>query len=71
MYALGWVLSFVVGGLTYYVACLAFPVAGDDSKHGFEELAEYFDEHGYAEEEKVEQVIKRTDSQDDDVKETV
>lgn len=72
MYALGWALSFVVGGLAYYIACLVFPVAGDDSKHSFEELATYYDENDFSEEEeKVQQVIKRTDSQDDDVKETV
>lgn len=72
MYALGWALSFVVGGLVYWILCLIFPVPGDDSKQGFEQSARYYDENDFAEEhEKVPQVIKRMDSQDEDVKETV
>jgi nucleobase:cation symporter-1, NCS1 family len=30
MYALGWVLSFVMGCLSYWVICLVFKVPGDD-----------------------------------------
>lgn len=74
MFALGWTLSFLIGGLTYYIACLIFPVPGDDSKHGFEQLAQYYDENNFSEEEhneKVTQVIKRADSHDDDSKEMV
>ncbi|KAH8884067.1 allantoin permease [Thozetella sp. PMI_491] len=48
MYTLGWVLSFLVGGLAYLVICLVFRLPGDDGEHGFETVsAEYTDfEHG-------------------------
>lgn len=36
MYELGWVLSFLVGGLAYYVACAVFRVPGDDGADSFE-----------------------------------
>ncbi|TLS30255.1 hypothetical protein PpBr36_03230 [Pyricularia pennisetigena] len=37
LYALGWELSFVVGGLSYAVANWLWPMQGDDSTHGFEQ----------------------------------
>jgi nucleobase:cation symporter-1, NCS1 family len=36
MFALGWVLSFLMGGLTYWVACMIFKIPGDDREHSFE-----------------------------------
>lgn len=36
MYALGWVLSFVMGGVSYLVICLIWKVPGDDASAGFE-----------------------------------
>jgi NCS1 family nucleobase:cation symporter-1 len=36
MYALGWVLSLLMGSLSYYVICLVFPVPGNDREGGFE-----------------------------------
>jgi nucleobase:cation symporter-1, NCS1 family len=36
MYALGWVLSFLMGGLSYFLICLLFKVPGDDGRHPFE-----------------------------------
>ncbi|KAK5944842.1 hypothetical protein PMZ80_002043 [Knufia obscura] len=39
MYSLGWVLSFLMGGLTYWAVCLVSKVPGDDGQHGFEALA--------------------------------
>jgi NCS1 family nucleobase:cation symporter-1 len=36
MYALGWVLSFLMGCLSYYVICLIWKVPGDDGSHPFE-----------------------------------
>lgn len=36
MYALGWVLSFLMGALAYFVICLIFKVPGDDGKYPFE-----------------------------------
>jgi NCS1 family nucleobase:cation symporter-1 len=37
MFTLGWVLSFVVGSVAYWVICMVFKVPGDDAQHGFEE----------------------------------
>lgn len=37
MYSLGWVLSFLMGSLAYYLICLVWSVPGDDGKHGWEE----------------------------------
>ncbi|KAI7913912.1 allantoin permease [Pyricularia oryzae] len=37
LYALGWELSFVVGGLSYAVASWLWPMQGDDNTHGFEQ----------------------------------
>lgn len=36
MYSLGWVLSFIMGGGSYYLACLIWPVQGGDGKLAFE-----------------------------------
>lgn len=36
MFALGWVLSFLMGGLSYWVACMIFKLPGDDRHHSFE-----------------------------------
>jgi NCS1 family nucleobase:cation symporter-1 len=36
MYALGWVLSFVMGCLSYWVICLVFKVPGDDGRYPWE-----------------------------------
>ena len=36
MYSLGWVLSFIMGGGSYYLACLVWPVPGGDGKLAFE-----------------------------------
>lgn len=36
MYALGWVLSFVMGGVSYFLICLVRKVPGDDGDSGFE-----------------------------------
>jgi NCS1 family nucleobase:cation symporter-1 len=36
IYALGWELSFLVGGITYYVLGLVWPVPGDEREMGFE-----------------------------------
>lgn len=36
LYALGWVLSFLMGGLAYWAACTIFKVPGDDGIHAFE-----------------------------------
>ena len=36
MFSLGWVLSFLMGGVSYYIACLIFKVPGDDGQHSFE-----------------------------------
>lgn len=58
MYALGWALSLVVGGLSYWIACLIFPVPGDDKQHGFEELAQYYDDHPLEELDQVEEIGK-------------
>jgi hypothetical protein len=56
IYSLGWALSFVIGGLTYWIACLIFPVQGDDRQHAFEELSAYYDEHDLDDLDQVEQV---------------
>ncbi|KAI1335660.1 allantoin permease [Xylariaceae sp. FL0016] len=37
MYALGWELSFAVGGLAYLVLGSIWPLPGDDRSHGFEQ----------------------------------
>lgn len=37
MFALGWALSFAVGGISYWVICLIFKVPGDDGDCQFEE----------------------------------
>ncbi|KAI6366348.1 hypothetical protein MCOR25_005163 [Pyricularia grisea] len=37
LYALGWELSFVIGGLSYAVASWLWPMQGDDNTHGFEQ----------------------------------
>ncbi|KAK2741787.1 hypothetical protein FQN57_005531 [Myotisia sp. PD_48] len=37
MFALGWVLSFLVGGLSYWLICFVFKVPGDDGSYKFEE----------------------------------
>ncbi|TLD31219.1 hypothetical protein PspLS_02494 [Pyricularia sp. CBS 133598] len=37
LYALGWELSFVIGGLSYAVASWLWPMQGDDKTHGFEQ----------------------------------
>jgi NCS1 family nucleobase:cation symporter-1 len=49
MYALGWVLSFVIGGVAYYVACLIFRVPGADAEKGlrFEQLVSEADQLAY------------------------
>jgi len=36
MYSLGWVLSWIMGSLSYYIICLIFPVPGDDGSYPFE-----------------------------------
>lgn len=36
MYALGWILSFVMGSLSYWVICLVWKVPGDDAAAAFE-----------------------------------
>ncbi|KAK5065128.1 hypothetical protein LTR84_000964 [Exophiala bonariae] len=36
MYSLGWVLSFLMGCLSYYIICLLFKLPGDDGKQSFE-----------------------------------
>lgn len=36
MYSLGWVLSFLMGCLSYYIICLIWKLPGDDGKQGFE-----------------------------------
>ncbi|KAK5086723.1 hypothetical protein LTS08_007137 [Lithohypha guttulata] len=38
MYSLGWVLSFLMGGLSYWLFCVVFKVPGDDGRHSFEAL---------------------------------
>ena len=58
MYALGWALSLVVGGLVYWVMCLIWPVPGDDKDHGYEELARYYDENPLGEVEEIEGISK-------------
>lgn len=58
MYALGWALSLVVGGLVYWVMCLIWPVPGDDKDHGYEELAKYYDENPLGDVDEVEEVTK-------------
>jgi nucleobase:cation symporter-1, NCS1 family len=40
MYSLGWVLSFLVGCLSYYVICVMWKVPGDDGSHPFESAVE-------------------------------
>ncbi|KAF3481926.1 uracil permease [Arthroderma uncinatum] len=37
MFSLGWVLSFLVGGLAYWALCVVFKVPGEDTHYGFEE----------------------------------
>jgi len=39
MYALGWVLSFLMGCLSYYVICLIWKVPGNEPKLPFESRA--------------------------------
>ncbi|CAI6101100.1 unnamed protein product, partial [Clonostachys chloroleuca] len=36
IYSLGWELSFVIGGVAYFVLGLVWPVPGDGASHGFE-----------------------------------
>lgn len=36
MYYLGWILSFLMGGLSYWVICKVFKVPGDDGDFGWE-----------------------------------
>jgi nucleobase:cation symporter-1, NCS1 family len=36
MYDLGWVLSFLMGGLCYYILCMIWKIPGDDAVGGFE-----------------------------------
>lgn len=78
LYALGWALSLVIGGLSYWIACLIFPVPGDDNQHRFEELAGFYDDHPLEDLDQVEEVSKmgavgRISSMEDkvDSKETV
>jgi hypothetical protein len=78
LYALGWALSLVIGGLSYWIACLIFPVPGDDSQHRFEELAQFYDDHPLEDLDQVEEISKmgavgRVSSMEDkvDSKETV
>jgi nucleobase:cation symporter-1, NCS1 family len=40
MYALGWVLSFLMGALAYFVICVVFKMPGDDGSHHFESQVE-------------------------------
>ncbi|KAK2785270.1 hypothetical protein FQN53_007846 [Emmonsiellopsis sp. PD_33] len=40
MFNLGWVLSFLVGGVAYWGICLVWRVPGDDGEGGFEERVE-------------------------------
>jgi NCS1 family nucleobase:cation symporter-1 len=40
MYSLGWVLSFLMGSLSYYVICLIWKVPGNDGSHAFEAQVE-------------------------------
>lgn len=40
MFSLGWVLSFLMGGVSYFIACTIFKVPGDDGKHPFESKVE-------------------------------
>lgn len=67
MFTLGWVLSFLVGGLSYFVLCRIWPVSGqrEDRAKGFETLAleevegqleTFAESHGYTA-EKAEQVV--------------
>ena len=37
MFTLGWVLSFLMGCLSYYILCVVWKVPGDDSSHSYEE----------------------------------
>lgn len=37
MYQLGWVLSFIMGSLSYYLICLIWSVPGDDGRYAWEE----------------------------------
>ncbi|EGD85830.2 hypothetical protein H113_06804 [Trichophyton rubrum MR1459] len=37
MFSLGWILSFLVGSLAYWILCALFKVPGDDASYGFEE----------------------------------
>ncbi|KAM5487817.1 hypothetical protein MaudMau93_004420 [Microsporum audouinii] len=37
MFSLGWILSFLVGSLTYWVLCMVFKIPGDDALYRFEE----------------------------------
>jgi NCS1 family nucleobase:cation symporter-1 len=39
LYWLGWVLSLSMGSLSYYLACRAWPVPGDDQQFPFEAKA--------------------------------
>lgn len=39
LYTLGWLLSFVFGGLIYWILCLIWPVQGNDGKLRWEALA--------------------------------
>lgn len=78
LYALGWALSLVVGGLIYWIMCVIWPVPGDDRQHAFEELAAYYDDHPLDELDQVEEVgkmgmVRPVSSVDDkvDSKETV
>lgn len=36
MYALGWILSFILGSVSYLVICFIWKVPGDDADDGFE-----------------------------------
>lgn len=40
MYALGWILSLLMGCIAYYVMCLIWKVPGDDADHSFEALVD-------------------------------
>lgn len=49
MYALGWILSFIMGSLSYWVVCRIWKVPGDDSSGSFEnkvpiDLSAFMDE---------------------------
>ncbi|KAK5058696.1 hypothetical protein LTR84_010960 [Exophiala bonariae] len=41
---LGWLLSFFIAGMVYWIECFIFPVPGNDGDHGFETARIYTEE---------------------------